>query len=372
MIKYILRRLIQAIPTFFGITLFSYFLLWLAPGNVVDRLYFAPNISSETRERLAAQLGINDPFHTQYLRWLIGDDWMRWDNDGDGISDQAFELMTPLDANGDGIPEAPGENLGILRGDFGRSFIKKKPVLDVILDNLPATLELGIAAILTSMVIGIPVGVISAATQGRLFDNVARVMAVVFDAIPAFWLGLILLLLFGSRWGILPLGGRCVPNLYGVCPPVFQRIEYLILPHCCLCGDLHRPILPLRTYVNAGGHESGLHPYGTRQRHVEPRGLLQACHAQCHGTGGYFDWTHHHQYMGWRHRDRNRLCLARRRPRRLFRGAAAGLSGCHGSHNFCGARDHSWFLAFRYSLCPHRSAHSPVLGTTDEQQDQAP
>ena len=230
MIKYILRRLIQAIPTFFGITLFSYFLLWLAPGNVVDRLYFAPNISSETRERLAAQLGINDPFHTQYLRWLIGDDWMRWDNDGDGISDQAFELMTPLDANGDGIPEAPGENLGILRGDFGRSFIKKKPVLDVILDNLPATLELGIAAILTSMVIGIPVGVISAATQGRLFDNVARVMAVVFDAIPAFWLGLILLLLFGSRWGILPLGGRCVPNLYGVCPPVFQRIEYLILP----------------------------------------------------------------------------------------------------------------------------------------------
>ena len=63
-----MRRLIQAIPTFFGITLFSYLLLWMAPGSVVDRLFFAPNISQETRARLEAQLGINDPFHIQYLR----------------------------------------------------------------------------------------------------------------------------------------------------------------------------------------------------------------------------------------------------------------------------------------------------------------
>ena len=230
MFKYMLRRLIQAIPTFFGITLLTYLLLWLAPGSVVERLYFAPNISAETRARLAAQLGIDDPFHIQYLRWLVGDDWLRWDNDGDGIADQAFELLAPLDNDGDGEPEPPGDNYGILRGDFGRSFIKKKAVLDVIIANLPATLELGIAAILTSLVIGIPTGVLSAVTQGRLFDNVSRVMAVVFDAVPSFWLGLILLLFFGRMLNLLPLGGRCVPNLYGICPPLFERMDYLILP----------------------------------------------------------------------------------------------------------------------------------------------
>ena len=230
MLKYIIRRLVQSIPTFFGITLLSYLLLWLAPGSVVERLYFAPNISAETRARLAAQLGIDDPFHIQYLRWLAGDDWLRWDSDSDGVADGAFELLTPLDEDGDGIPEPPGQNYGILRGDFGRSFIKKKPVMEIFLANLPATLELGIAAILTSLVIGIPVGVLSAVTRGRLFDNVSRVMAVIFDAVPNFWLGYILLYVFGILLDIVPLGGRCVPNLYGVCPSLFERFEYLPLP----------------------------------------------------------------------------------------------------------------------------------------------
>ena len=136
----------------------------------------------------------------------------------------------PLDEDGDGVPEPPGDNYGILRGDFGRSFVKKQPVLNVFMANLPATLELGIAAILTSLVIGIPVGVISAVTRGRLFDNVSRVMAVIFDAIPNFWLGYILLFVFAVGLDVVPIGGRCVPNLYGICPPLFERMSYLILP----------------------------------------------------------------------------------------------------------------------------------------------
>lgn len=230
MFKYIIRRLIQSIPTFLGITLFSYLLLWMAPGSVVDRLFFAPNISEETRSRLEAQLGINDPFHIQYLRWLVGDDWLRWDTDGDGIADQAVEFIVPLDANNDGEPEPPGENYGILRGDFGQSFIKKKPVMDVIMERLPATLELGIASLLAALVIGIPVGVISAATKGELFDNFSRVLAVIFNAVPGFWLGLILILFFGSQLGILPLGARCGASLTGECPNIFGRLEYLIMP----------------------------------------------------------------------------------------------------------------------------------------------
>ncbi|MDE2821756.1 MAG: ABC transporter permease [Chloroflexota bacterium] len=230
MIKYIIRRLVQSIPTFFGITLLSYLLLWLAPGSVVERLYFAPNIKAETRARLAAQLGIDDPFHIQYLRWVAGDDWLRWDSDDDGIADSSFTPLAPLDEDGDGIPEPPGDNYGILRGDFGKSFIKKQPVLEVILSNLAATLELGIAAILTSLVIGVPVGVVSAVTRGRLFDNVSRIMAVIFDSIPSFWLAYMLIILLGSSMKILPIGGRCGVTLTGVCPPLFERIDYLIMP----------------------------------------------------------------------------------------------------------------------------------------------
>ena len=230
MIKYIIRRLVQAVPIFFGITLLSYLLLWLAPGDVVTLLFFDPNVSEETRERLATQLGINDPFHIQYLRWLIGDDWLRWDSDGDGIADQAVEFLLPLDANGDGKPEPPGEKYGILRGDFGRSFVRKKPVMEVILANLPATLELGIASLLVALAVGVPVGVLSAATKGRWFDKISRVMAVVFNAVPGFWLGLILILVFGKQLDILPMGGRCVSNLYGLCPSLLQRVPYLILP----------------------------------------------------------------------------------------------------------------------------------------------
>ncbi len=230
MIKYIIRRLVQSIPTFFGITVLSYLLLWLAPGSVIERLYFAPNIKAETRAQLAAQLGIDDPFHIQYLRWLLGDDWLRWDADGDGIADSAFTPLAQLDEDGDGIPEAPGDNYGILRGDFGVSFVKKQAVMDVLLANLPATLELGIAAILTAIAIGIPVGVLSAVTRGRFFDNASRVMAVIFDAVPNFWLGYILLFIFAVELRWVPVGGRCVPNLYGLCPSLFERLIYLLLP----------------------------------------------------------------------------------------------------------------------------------------------
>ena len=100
MIKYTLRRIIQAIPTLFGITIFSFALMYLAPGGPVAALTFGPNVPQYQKEREAAKLGLNDPVYIQYLRWLLGDDWMRWDSDGDKVADGAFLLA--LDVNGDG------------------------------------------------------------------------------------------------------------------------------------------------------------------------------------------------------------------------------------------------------------------------------
>ena len=108
MLKYTLRRLLQAIPTFFGITVFSYLLMTAAPGGPVAALTQDPRIRPEQRAALAARLGVNDPWPVQYLRWLLGDTWMRWDSDGDGVSDGSF--LIPIDADGDLNPEPPGTN----------------------------------------------------------------------------------------------------------------------------------------------------------------------------------------------------------------------------------------------------------------------
>ena len=129
--KYIIRRMIQAIPTLFGITLIVYFIMLLTPGDPVSLLAFDPTIRQDERERLAKQLGVNDPFYVQYLRWLIGDDWMM------------------VDTNLDGELDSWGDNYGILRGDFGTSFkFRGSNPLELIAARLGATIELNVAVLL--------------------------------------------------------------------------------------------------------------------------------------------------------------------------------------------------------------------------------
>ncbi|MBN8592821.1 MAG: ABC transporter permease [Anaerolineae bacterium] len=227
MFRYIVRRLIQAIPIFFGITILS-FALMSASGNPVAALTFRPGMTPEERDRIAARLGVNDPWPIQYLRWLAGDDWMRWDSTGDGIADHA--ILVPLDANGDGEPEPPGDRRGILRGDFGTSFTKKRPALDILVERLPATLELSIAAFLLGTPLGILIGIIAAINHGKWFDNVSRILAVAFTAIPTFWFAIMLLLIFSVQLRLLPIGDRCKTSLDDSCPPVTERLQYMVLP----------------------------------------------------------------------------------------------------------------------------------------------
>jgi len=219
MTRFIIRRVIQAIPTFFGITVLSYLIMSLAPGDPVALLTFSPDISQQERARLAERLGVNDPLPVQYLRWLIGDDWMRFDLDGDGVADE------------------PGRSKGILRLDFGRSFVYRESPLKLIGDFLPATVELSTASLMIGIGLGVPLGLLAAVWRGGLFDQVTRVLAVVGNAVPNFWMGFLLLIIFGRELELLPLGGRCAPTRGG-CPPLYDRLEYLILPTIVLAMGL--------------------------------------------------------------------------------------------------------------------------------------
>jgi peptide/nickel transport system permease protein len=212
MLRFIIRRLVQAIPTLFGITLLSFIIMLAAPGGPVAILSFDPAMSPEQKELLADRLGVNDPAPLQYIRWLVGDDFLWFDSDDDGVVDER------------------GTNYGILRGDFGKSFQYRQNPLNLIAERLPATIELNIVVLLVSLTVGIIVGVLAAIWRGKFFDNTSRILAVIGNAIPTFWLSFILLLVFGAPLlDLLPMGGRCAP-VRGGCPPIYGRLEYIALP----------------------------------------------------------------------------------------------------------------------------------------------
>jgi len=251
MTKYVIRRLLQAIPTFFGVTILTYFIVSLTPGGPVGALAFNNRMKPREIEELKSILGVSDPWLIQYLRWLLGDDWMRWDSDGDGLADGSvffIDLYGPeLNERGKPLIDEntgevvlrrlpPGDSYGALRGDFGNSFFYKRPVLDVLVERLPATLELGITSLFVGAFLGIVVGILAAVYHGRLFDQLSRIFAVIVNALPNFWLGLLLLLFFGSELQILPLGGRCKTTLDPSCPPMSERLEYILLPTIVLAA----------------------------------------------------------------------------------------------------------------------------------------
>ena len=215
MTRYLTRRLLQAIPTFLGITLLTFVIIKVAPGDPVMQMTFNPQIKAETRDRMRHQLGLDRPVAVQYMYWLVGNDWMQWF--GEEIDERALTR-------------------GVLRMDFGKSYLQKRPALEMVLERVPATLQLNVAALLISYVVGVPVGVYSAVKQNGTFDNVSRVMAVIFNAIPGFWLSLMMILVFAVKfreWGLpyIAMGG-----MYTLTPggefkfDLIDRLKHLLPP----------------------------------------------------------------------------------------------------------------------------------------------
>jgi peptide/nickel transport system permease protein len=186
--RYILRRLVQAVPTLLGITMLAYAIVRLAPGDPLLVFEDSRGVTAEQLATLRAAYGFDRPLPIQYLDWL----------------GRAARL------------------------DFGRSFQTHLPARDVILERVPATLELTIAALLFGLIFGIPAGVWAAVYRGGWPDQLVRVFAVVGDAVPHFWLGLVMLAIFAVQLRWLPTGGT---STLGSSPLDFgDRLRHLILP----------------------------------------------------------------------------------------------------------------------------------------------
>ncbi len=197
MVNYILRRLLQAIPQLLFISVIL-FVLMQAFGDPIATLGARTPPRPEDKARLRRQLGLDQPLYVQYLVWLVGNDWMK------------------IDLDGDGVPETPGKRQGVLRGDFGNSLVTRTPVATVIGERLPNTLLLMLTAELVIIVISLFVGVYSAIRQYSFFDNLVTGASFVGYSMPIFLIALLLMYFFGvnfKRWGLpyLPTVGMFDP-----------------------------------------------------------------------------------------------------------------------------------------------------------------
>lgn len=170
MLGYLAARLTQALIVLLGVSLFVFILVRLTgdPGAALLPIDATP----EQREALRAQFGLDEPLPVQFVLFL--------------------------------------RNVAVL--NFGVSFVSREPAIEVVLQRLPATLELTFWAMLISVVVGLPLGILAAVRRGRLLDTLVTNLALVGQALPGFWIGVMMVLLFSVTLGWLPTSGRGGPE----------------------------------------------------------------------------------------------------------------------------------------------------------------
>ncbi len=224
MTRYIIRRLLQAIPTLLGISLLSFTLIKVAPGDYVLMSTFDPSITAEVRDELRRQLGFDQPIPIQYLEWLTGVSL----RGGDMV-----DAMSPVSKSCHyfGLPDFTlcDRGGGLLRWDLGYSLITKEPVWSMLRSRMPATFELSIVVLFLTFLFGVPLGFLSALFRGSVKDQGIRLLSVIGQAVPEFWMGIICIFVFAVVWKLLPVGGRMTISL-DMKFDLVDRIRHLILP----------------------------------------------------------------------------------------------------------------------------------------------
>jgi peptide/nickel transport system permease protein len=191
MTRYLVRRLFASIPALLGITLITFLLIHATAGSFLPGLELNPNLRLEDVQRIRQSLGLDDPLPVQYWRWLSG----------------------------------------LLRGDFGTSVQNGRPVLAAILERLPNTLLLSGTALVIGVGLSVPFGIVGAVRRGWI-DNVLTFLSVIGVSLPAFWLGLLLILTFSITfnrlgWPWLPSAGAISAVGGG---DLLDRAQHLVMP----------------------------------------------------------------------------------------------------------------------------------------------
>jgi len=167
MLQYILRRLVTLLITLVGIMVVTFFISLVVPIDPLAAIA-GPQAPQETVERLRTLYGFDQPIHVQFSRYLQR----------------------------------------LMHGDLGTSFQTGRPVLDDIFQYFPATIELATLALIVSIVVGIPLGILSAVYRNSYIDHFSRILSLIGVSMPVFWLGLVLLLIFYFKLGWFPEPGR--------------------------------------------------------------------------------------------------------------------------------------------------------------------
>lgn len=177
MLKYVARRLLMLIPVLLGVTLIVFTLMYFTPGDPA-RIVLGESAPDAAVEELREEMGLNESFIVQYLTYM--------------------------------------KNL-IVNQDMGNSYVTRQPVMQEIIAAFPSTLKLASSAVVFAIVIGIPVGIVSAVKKYSIFDNVSMALALIGISMPVFWLGLLLIILFSVNLKLLPSSG-------------YDSFQHMILP----------------------------------------------------------------------------------------------------------------------------------------------
>lgn len=187
MIKYLLKRLIQAIPLLLGISVISFFAMKIMPGGPLAGMLMNPKVTPADVERIKVLWGLDQPLHIQYFKWLGS----------------------------------------MLTGDWGFSYRTGLPVLESIINRLPNTFLLMCFSYFLSLAVAIPVGIYSALKRYSFFDYLFTVGSFIGVAVPTFWFGIMMQLIFAVKLGWLPSSGMMT---VGVGFSVTDRLSHMVMP----------------------------------------------------------------------------------------------------------------------------------------------
>jgi peptide/nickel transport system permease protein len=199
MLNYAIRRLLLLIPTLFGITVVTFIIVNLAPGDpveLINRGEMDARISPAAYHQMLHLYGLDDPIHVRYFVWL--------------------KRVVSL--------------------DFGDSFLDHRPVIEKILERLPATLSLNVASLLISLVLAVPLGLYAAVRQHTRFDKLGGTALYLLYSLPEFWVALLLIMFLGVKLKVLPINGMESIDArdLGFFGYWWDRTIHMILPTFCL------------------------------------------------------------------------------------------------------------------------------------------